>query len=67
MNWRLFVKGIGAAAWGGAATALSQALLIPGGVNVTRVGLQNVAGAAFGGAVAAVLAYFHPSPLQNQG
>jgi hypothetical protein len=60
MNWKLWLKGLAAAAIGGAASGATQALSTDGGVNTTT-GLTAAAGA-----LVTVLAYLAKSPLGGQ-
>lgn len=63
-SFRLWIHGLGAAAVGGAVTALTGLLLQPTDVHFDAASLHRYATAAAGGAVIAVLAYFRQSPLQ---
>lgn len=56
--WTTFLKGIAAAALGGAATGATQALSTTGTVN------KGTAAAAGAGALIAVLAYFKQPPAK---
>jgi hypothetical protein len=60
MNWELWLKGLAAAAIGGAATGATQALSANGAVG------QSTAVTAAAGALATVLAYLMKSPLAGQ-
>jgi hypothetical protein len=60
MNWRLWLKGLAAAAIGGAATGATHALSTNGTVD-QATGLTAVAGA-----LATVLAYLAKSPVAGQ-
>ena len=57
MNWELWLKGLAAAALGGAATGATQALSASGTVNV------QTAVTAAAGALMTVLGYLAKSPL----
>lgn len=60
MNWELWLKGLAAAAIGGAATGATQALASSGTVN-----LQTAVTTA-AGALVTVLAYLAKSPLVSR-
>lgn len=60
MNWQLWLKGLAAAAVGGAATGATHAVSTSGGVN------QGTAITAAAGALVTVLAYLLKSPLAAQ-
>jgi len=60
MNWQLWLKGLAAAAIGGAATGATHALSTNGTINGTT-GMTAAAGA-----LATVLAYLMKSPLAGQ-
>jgi len=60
MNWELWLKGLAAAAIGGAATGATHALSANGAVD------QSTAMTAAAGALATVLAYLMKSPLAGQ-
>jgi hypothetical protein len=64
LSFRLWIHGLGAAAVGGAVTALAGLLLQPSDVHFDSASLHRYASAAAGGAVIAVLAYFRQSPVQ---
>jgi len=57
MTWQLWLKGLAAAALGGAATGVTQAVSTNGNVDV------NTAATAAAGALVTVLAYLAKSPL----
>jgi hypothetical protein len=59
MNWELWLKGLAAAAIGGAATGATQAVSSSGTVNV------QTAVTAAAGALVTVLAYLAKSPLAS--
>ena len=58
MNWRLWVRGLAAAAIGGAATGATHALSTSGGAINTGTAITSAAGA-----LVTVLAYLAKSPL----
>lgn len=58
MNWKLWLRGLAAAAIGGAATGATQALSTGGGAVNSTTALTSVAGA-----LVTVLAYLAKSPL----
>lgn len=60
MNWELWLKGLAAAAIGGAATGATQAISSSGAVNV------QTAVTAAAGALVTVLAYLTKSPLASR-
>ena len=60
MNWELWLKGLAAAAVGGAATGATQAVSSSGTVNV------QTAVTAAAGALVTVLAYLAKSPLASR-
>jgi len=60
MNWKLWLKGLAAAAIGGAATGATHALSTNGTVNATT-GITAAAGA-----LVTVLAYLTKSPLAGE-
>ena len=60
MNWKLWLKGLAAAAIGGAASGATQALSADGTVN-SATGMTAAAGA-----LVTVLAYLAKSPLIGQ-
>lgn len=60
MSWEVWLKGLAAAAIGGAATGATHALSTSGTVNVTT------AITAAAGALVTVLAYLAKSPLAGQ-
>lgn len=59
MNWNAWLKGLAAAAIGGAATGATQAVSASGTVNVTT------AVTAAAGALVTVLAYLAKSPIAS--
>ena len=59
----LWLRGLAAAAIGGAVTTLSRLFLSPADVRFDSAHLHGYAASAFGGAVIAVLAYFKQSPV----
>ncbi len=59
----LWLRGLAAAAIGGAVTTLSRLFLSPADVRFDSAHLHSYAASAFGGAVIAVLAYFKQSPV----
>jgi hypothetical protein len=60
MNWKLWLKGLAAAAIGGAATGATHALASNGNVDSTT-GITSAAGA-----LVTVLAYLAKSPLAGE-
>jgi hypothetical protein len=60
MNWKLWLKGLAAAAIGGAASGATQALSANGAINAVT-GMTAAAGA-----LVTVLAYLVKSPLGGQ-
>lgn len=62
-NWKTWLYSIGAAAIGGAATALGAALLNPASFNLTNSGLEHLGAVALFGAIVPVLALLKQSPL----
>ena len=58
MNWKLWLKGLAAAALGGAATGATHALSANGGAVTSATAMTSAAGA-----LVTVLAYLAQSPL----
>lgn len=65
MNWKVLIHSIIAAAIGGASSAILAVYSSPNSFNFTKLGLENLARVALGGAVVAVLALLKQSPVNN--
>lgn len=64
-NWKTWLHSLGAAAIGGASSALGAVITSPSTFNLTKAGLEHLGAIALFGALVPVLALLKQSPLPS--